>query len=97
MEISDLHVPAALKPSPPPTEPLIPIERRLSGPQNRCCRSGRCGGKENVLMVPGIEPRFLACSVHNLVPLVSAQSHLVPMCMVRYKSELWLGGVFIAQ
>jgi hypothetical protein len=37
-----------------------------------------------MLMAPGIERRFLGCPVHKLVPLVTAQSRLVPMCMFTY-------------
>jgi hypothetical protein len=51
MEVSDqLHAPAAL---PPEKEPMIPIDRRLSGLQNR---SGRGGEEKNSQLPPGIEP-----------------------------------------
>jgi hypothetical protein len=45
-----LHATAAL---PPGKEPLVPIERRLGGPQNR---SGRGGEEKNSQPLPGLEP-----------------------------------------
>jgi hypothetical protein len=51
MEVGDqFHAPAAL---PPGKEPLVPIDRRLGGPQSR---SGRCGEEKNSEPLPRIEP-----------------------------------------
>jgi hypothetical protein len=51
MEVSgQLHTPAAL---PPGKEPLVPLDRRLGGPQSR---SGLCGLEKNSQPPPGIEP-----------------------------------------
>jgi hypothetical protein len=51
MEVGgQLHAPAAL---PTGKEPLVPINRRLGGPQNR---SGRGGEEKNSQPPPGIEP-----------------------------------------
>jgi hypothetical protein len=47
-----LHAPAAL---PQGKGPQYPLYTRLGGPQNR---SGRCGQENNLLSLPGIEPRL---------------------------------------
>jgi hypothetical protein len=50
MEVSDqLHAPASL---PSRKEPLVPLDRRLDGPQSR---SGRGGEEKNSQPPPGIE------------------------------------------
>jgi hypothetical protein len=51
MEVSgQLHAPAAF---PPGKNPLVPLYRRLGGPQSR---SGRCGEEKNSQPLPGFEP-----------------------------------------
>jgi hypothetical protein len=51
MEVSgQLHAPAAL---PPGKEPLVPIDRRLGGPESR---SGHGGEEKNSQPQPAIEP-----------------------------------------
>jgi hypothetical protein len=51
MEVSgQLYDPAAL---PPGKEPLLPLDRRLDGPQSR---SGRGGEEKNSQSLPRIEP-----------------------------------------
>jgi hypothetical protein len=51
MEVSGrLHAPAAL---PPGKEPLVPLDRRLGGPQSR---SGRGGEEKNSQSLSVIEP-----------------------------------------
>jgi hypothetical protein len=40
--------------------PQCSLHRRLSGPQRQY---GRCGEKKNLLILPGIEPRFIGCPV----------------------------------
>jgi hypothetical protein len=51
MEVIDqLYAPAAL---PPGKEPLVPLDRRLGGPQKR---SGHGGEEKNSQSPPGIEP-----------------------------------------
>jgi hypothetical protein len=42
--------------------PPYPLDRRLGGRQSQ---SGHCGDENISLLLPGIEPRFLACPAHN--------------------------------
>jgi hypothetical protein len=52
MEVSgQLHAPAAL---PPEKETLVPLDRRLGGPQSH---SGHGGEEKNSQPPPGIEPQ----------------------------------------
>jgi hypothetical protein len=54
MEVSSqLHAPTSLTPG---KEPLVPLDRRLVGPQSR---SGRSGEEKNSQPLPGIEPPII--------------------------------------
>jgi hypothetical protein len=46
--------------------PLYPLNKRLGGLQGW---SGHCGAKKNLLFLPRIEPQFLGCLVHSLIPI----------------------------
>jgi hypothetical protein len=54
MKVSgQLHAPTALLPG---TEPLVPIGRKLGGPQSR---SGGGGEEKNSQLLPGLEPQII--------------------------------------
>jgi hypothetical protein len=60
MEVSgQLHDPAALHPG---KEPLVPLDRRLGGPQSR---SGRGGEEKNSQPQSGIEPQNPDCPARS--------------------------------
>jgi hypothetical protein len=48
--------------------PWYPLDKRLGGLESRC---GRCGEKECLLSLPGIEPRYLSGLVCILVGVQS--------------------------
>jgi hypothetical protein len=53
LNVGQLHAPAAL---PPGKELLVPLDRRLGGPQSRY---GRGGEEKNSQPLPGIEPPII--------------------------------------
>jgi hypothetical protein len=72
MEVSDqLHAPAGL---PPGKEPLMSLDRRLGGPQNRC---GRRNKEQNSQpLPPGIEPWNPDRTTRSLVAIPTELSWL---------------------
>jgi hypothetical protein len=71
MEVSgQLHTPATLALR---KEPLIPMDRRLGGPQSR---SGRGGEEKNSQLPPGIEPQNPDHPARSLVAIPTELSRL---------------------
>jgi hypothetical protein len=65
--------------------PRDPLFRRLCGPQSR---SGRCGVENNLLPLPGIEPRPTTARIPSLYRLsypgsLSLQCRIINLLMVR--------------
>ena len=54
-----------------PGESATSTNRRLGEPRGR---SGRFGEEKNLLLPPGIEPRFLDFSAHSLVDILTTLS-----------------------
>jgi hypothetical protein len=48
--------------------PLMPVLKRLGGPQSQCAHFGE---EKNVLPLPGSEPQFFDCPAHNLVSILT--------------------------
>ena len=64
-----LYVPASLLPGKLPSVPVGGL--RFDEPRGR---SGRFGEEKNLLLPPGIEPRFLDFSAHSLVNILTTLS-----------------------